>query len=129
MDLHERAGAAGGAAAEDLQRVLLVRGGGGDGHQPHDFARLKLVRHLRERHVEAAVHGDILRRQLVQRRVEDVGVVGPQLHVCCHPATHGAVVAVVEGVVGGEAVVRAVHSVKLHQQSTNGHECVGNNDH
>ena len=38
MDLHERAGAAGGAAAEKLQRVLLVRGGGGDGHLAVDYA-------------------------------------------------------------------------------------------
>ncbi len=116
MYLHERAWAAGGAAAKELQRVLLVRGGGGDGHQPHYFARLELVRHLRERHVEAAEHGGLLRRQFLQRGVYDAGVVGPQLDLFWNPATHGAVVAIVEGVLGGQAVVRAVHGVKLKKQ-------------
>ena len=113
VDLHERAGAAGGAAAEELQSTLFVRGGGGDGHQPHDLALLELVRHLRERHVEPAVHRHLLRRQLVQRAVHDAREIRPRLNFGGLPGAHGAVEAVVHGVFCGLAVVRAVHGVQL----------------
>ena len=115
VDLHERAGAAGGAAAEELQSALFVGSGGGDGDEPHNFALLELVRHLRERHVEPAVHRYLLRRQLVQRAVHDAREIGPQLDLSRLPAAHGAVEAVVKGVLGGVAVVRAVHGVELRK--------------
>jgi hypothetical protein len=84
-----------------------------DGHEPHNFARLELVRHLRERHVEPALHRHLLQRQLVQCGVDDAREIGPQPDLSRISAAHGAVEAVVKRILGGVTIVRAVHSVKL----------------